>query len=67
MTNERVIKASDGMMLTNGEVFASSVRLGDWDSADNWHEVTMEEYENILQEQLREEGGLEYGDRYDDI
>ena len=46
--NERVITASEGMMLTNGSVYASSVRLGDWDSADNWHEVTVEEYEASL-------------------
>lgn len=45
MTNERVITASEGHMLTNGEIYASSVRLGDWDSADNWHEVSKEEYE----------------------
>ena len=43
MTNERVIVASEGMMLTNGEIYASSVRLGDWDSPDNWHEVNVEE------------------------
>lgn len=51
MTNERVIVASEGMMLTNGIVYASSVRLGDWDSADNWHEVSMEEYETKMAEQ----------------
>ncbi len=45
MLNERVITASEGMMLTNGEIYASSVRLGDWDSHDNWHEVPKEEYE----------------------
>ena len=45
MSNERVITASEGMMLTNGEIYASSVRLGDWDSPDNWHEVPKEEYE----------------------
>ena len=47
MTNvsERVITSSEGMMLTNGEIYACSVRLGDWDSADNWHEITKEEYE----------------------
>ena len=38
-------------MLTNGEIYASSVRLGDWDSEENWHEVTVEEYEAILAEQ----------------
>lgn len=50
MTNERVIVASEGMMLTNGNIYASSVRLGDWDSADNWHEVTVEEYEAKMAE-----------------
>lgn len=50
MTDERIITASEGMMLTNGEVYASSVRLGDWDSADNWHEVSKEEYEKKMAE-----------------
>lgn len=50
MTNERVITASHGCMLTNGEIYASSVRLGDWDSADNWHEITKEEYEMKMAE-----------------
>lgn len=54
MTNERVIVASEGMMLTNGEIYASSVRLGDWDSADNWHEVTVEEYEAKMAEMSEE-------------
>ena len=50
MTNERVIVASEGMMLTNGNIYASSVRLGDWDSPDNWHEVSREEYETKMAE-----------------
>ena len=48
MTNERIITANEGYMLTNGEIYASSVRLGDWDKAENWHEVTVEEYEATL-------------------
>jgi hypothetical protein len=52
MSNERVITASEGMMLTNGEIYASSVRLGDWDSADNWHEVSKEEYEMKMAEMV---------------
>ena len=48
--SERVIEADEGMMLTNGEIYASSVRLGDWDSADNWHEVTKEEYDAKMAE-----------------
>ena len=45
-----IITASEGMVLTNGENFATVVRLGDWDSADNWHEVTKEEYDAKMAE-----------------
>ena len=50
MQNERIITASEGHMLTNGTVYALSVRLGDWDKAENWHEVTKEEYEAKMAE-----------------
>lgn len=53
--NEKIVTASEGMMLTNGTVYASSLRLGDWDSADNYYEITKEEYEAILQAQIEEE------------
>lgn len=45
-----IIKADEGMVLTNGENFATLVRLGDWDNPDNWHEITKEEYEAIMAE-----------------
>lgn len=45
-----IITASEGMVLTNGENFATVVRLGDWDSPENWHEITKEEYEAIMAE-----------------
>lgn len=48
--SERVIEADEGMMLTDGNIYASSVRLGDWDSPDNWHEVTVEECEAKMAE-----------------
>ena len=44
MTQETITRikliASDGMMLTNGEVIGKEVFLGTSDSADNWHEIT---------------------------
>ena len=43
-----IITANEGMVLTNGKNYATVVRLGDWDSADNWYEVTVEEYEASL-------------------
>lgn len=43
-----IITASEGMVLTNGENFATAARLGDWDSPDNRHEVTVAEYEAVM-------------------
>ena len=48
------IKASEGMVLTNGETYSSvggEVYLGVNDSADNWREVPMAEYDAYLAEQ----------------
>lgn len=46
--------ASEGMILTNGEVYGREIYLGCNDSAENWHEITSEEYENILAEKEAE-------------
>ena len=43
--------ASDGMTLTNGEVFAKEIFLGSGDSAENWREITEKEYNEILKAQ----------------
>ncbi len=42
------LTASQGMVLTNGEVFGSQVvYLGCNESPENWSEITREEYEKI--------------------
>jgi hypothetical protein len=51
-----VLKADEGMTLTNGETFGKVVYLGINDSADNWHEITDEEAEK-----LQEQGGDSLG------
>ena len=44
MSNElRVLTASDGMVLTNGEVYSTQVYLGIHDSPNNWHEIQEDE------------------------
>ena len=40
--------ASDGMMLTNGEVFGKEVFLGVSDSPENWHEITEAEAQEMM-------------------
>lgn len=45
------ITAREGMLLTNGEAYGKSITLGNNDSQDNWHEITEEEYQRIVEEQ----------------
>ncbi len=39
----RVLTASDGFVLTNGEIFSTQVYLGIHDSPENWREIPEEE------------------------
>ncbi len=41
------LKASNGMTLTNGEVYGKIIYLGVNDSVDNWHEITDAEAEEL--------------------
>ncbi len=41
------LTASEGMILTNGEAYGKEIYLGCNDSADNWHEITEAEYNEI--------------------
>ena len=47
----KVIIASEGMILTNGEAYGKSVTLGKNDSAENWYEIPEEEYEQLMQQE----------------
>jgi hypothetical protein len=49
-----VLKADEGMTLTNGEAFGKVVYLGINDSASNWHEITDEEAEEMQNTELEE-------------
>ena len=49
-----VLIADEGMMLTDGETFAKSVELGDWDKVENYREITEAEY-NKIQAKLENE------------
>lgn len=43
----RVLEASPGMVLTNGETYSKQVYLGTVDSPENWREVPEEEAEGV--------------------
>ena len=52
--NRLKMKATEGMILTNGETYGRVVYLGSGDSPDNWHEITEEEYGKRMEAQNRE-------------
>jgi hypothetical protein len=42
------IKASEGMILTNGEIYGSEIFLADGLNSEDFYEITKEEYEESL-------------------
>ena len=48
------IVASEGMVLTNGDIYGEELYLGANDDPNNYHEITKEEYEKILAKQEEE-------------
>lgn len=53
---QTVLKAEEGMMLTNGETFGKVVYIGKNDNASNWQEITVEEAEELQKLKESEEG-----------
>ena len=49
-----VLSASEGMMLRNGDSFSETVVLGKYDKAENYTEVSRDEYEAYMKEQAAE-------------
>ena len=46
---DNVLIAKEGYIYTNGETYAYTIRLGINDSADNWYEITEEEYQTLIE------------------
>lgn len=47
MKTRTVIYADEGKVLTNGEIYGTQIFLAEGQSADDFHEITQEEYEEI--------------------
>lgn len=49
---DNVLTAREGYVYTNGETFSTVIRLGIYDSEDNWYEITEEEAERLQSEEI---------------
>ncbi len=54
MKTRTVIYADEGKVLTDGEIYGVQIFLADGQSADDFHEITQEEYETILAAEKKE-------------
>lgn len=51
MKTRMVIYADDNKVLTNGKTYGTQIFLADGESADDYYEISVEEYEEILRAQ----------------
>ena len=51
---EIIIRASEGMWLTDGEIYGKTISLAKGVNVDRYHEITDEEYNQIMLEQSEE-------------
>ena len=49
---QTILKADDGMYLTNGETYGKTVILPESASADDWYEITEAEYTEIQESEV---------------
>ena len=45
--------ADEGMILTDGENYGTTMQLAEGRTADDIHEISMEEYDNILEAEAK--------------
>ena len=57
MKTRTIIYADEGKMLTNGEIYGKEIFLAEGVAPAEFHEITIEEYENIV---LAEESKAAY-------
>lgn len=50
-----MLKADEGYVLKKDDIYTSAVLLREGETPDGWSEITQEEYEQVQEEQKREE------------
>lgn len=55
MKQRIVLYAEEGKILTNGEIYGKQIFLADGENSYSFYEISEEEYEYLLKEQLDKE------------
>lgn len=50
----KVLKATDGMVLTNGEIYGTEIYLAEGVDESSFYEITNEEYEELSMSEMPE-------------
>lgn len=53
MKSMTTLYADEGMILTDGENYGTTMQLAEGRTADDIHEISMEEYNNILEAEAK--------------
>ena len=48
----KIIKASEGMMLTNGTIFGRTIYLAEGLNESDFYEITREEYDQMVESEV---------------
>ena len=60
MKERKVLYADDGKVLTDGETYGKVFFLASGVNAENFHEITDEEYQAILEKEEQKANGVLY-------
>lgn len=52
--NRVILKATEGMVYTNGEIYGSVVYLGNGDSPENWYQITETEAIHKMEQEAKQ-------------
>lgn len=55
MAREPLI-ASEGMILTDGEIYGTKIFLAEGRSAEEFYEIPLEEYERLMEQEVQADG-----------